>query len=321
MKAKQLVNYLVFLLTVTSCQYYVELPIRDKDGKLYSECIINEKDTTFIRVRVATPANVNPVEIPVDTVGIRLLSGNEEKTVYKYDGVKSGMYYSIDNFKPGTNVKLEIEVPGRGKMEAEDIVPPVQDFDYERILHGNPGNRKLVFRITYTQHDKDEGCSGIKFLEKTIEQYRITGYDGKAEYKTVEIKCGVPYSLSVQGSMFSSTINGDTIYILQEDSANDKNVVDLTISYKEDTKNPYGHAPDSVVRRNLYNITLFHMSEDLFRYLKSRHDISTNYGARYNLAPTSFEFTNFSGGYGIFGSCSRKESGWVDNYNPVKPLQ
>ena len=333
MKTLRLISYLLLLQVLAACQYYIELPVRDKDGKLFAECFVNERDTNFIRVKVTSPVNADPVTVPIDSAEIIMRSGEERLEVHKYGGAGNGVYYSIGNVDPGASVSLEIDVPGRGRLEAEDVVPSLQDYTFERILRDEAGHLKLDFQIAIRKSEGSKGLYGIRFLRKHIEQYRITGPDGKIEYKTYNRGTEVPYELSIQTSapfgqsgtdgdeIFQTEINGEQIYILPKIDDMNELTVDLVSSFSEDRKEPFGPAPDSVIFKTLYNITLYHLSEDTYRYLKAQNDIRINYGARFNLASPSFAFTNFQGGYGVLGCCSKKGSGWIDNYNAVEPFR
>ncbi len=332
MKTLRLISYLLLLQVLAACTYYIELPVKDLDGKLFAECFVNERDTNFIRVKVTSPVNADPVIIPIDSAEIIMRSGEEKLEVHKYEGAENGVYYSIGNMNPGASVRLEIDVPGKGGLEAEDVVPPLQDFTFKKLLRDDAGNLKLDFQVSIRKSEEDQGPYGIRLLRKDIEQYRITGPDGKTEYRTYERGIEVPNDISIQTSafqgqigsgrdeIFQTVINGEQIYILPKIKDMKELTVDLVSSYREDRKLPFGPAPDSVAYKTLYNITLYHLSEDTYRYLRAQNDIRINYGARFNLAAPSFAFTNIRGGYGVLGCCSRKESGWVENFNPVEPL-
>lgn len=119
---------------------------------------------------------------------------------------------------------------------------------------------------------------------------------------------------------FTEKINGQKM-ILVEDNGFDPLTITAFSDYQKDKYNQFGKECDTLHTSYKFMLQVFRLSESCYRYLKAHYQVSRNMGAKYNLAAPSFAFTNIFGGYGVLGCLSQRETGWMQNYNPLPPLK
>ena len=62
-----------------------------------------------------------------------------------------------------------------------------------------------------------------------------------------------------------------------------------------------------------YRISLYNLSEEFYRYLKSLNDQKNNGLGNSELAPIRSTYTNVSNGIGVVGGCRMFRTEWIDN--------
>ena len=81
--------------------------------------------------------------------------------------------------------------------------------------------------------------------------------------------------------------------------------------YEDDFITPDG--TEHIKRQVKYRISLYSLSEEFYRYLKSLNDQKNNGLGNSELAPIRSTYTNVINGIGVVGGCRMFQTEWIDN--------
>ena len=81
--------------------------------------------------------------------------------------------------------------------------------------------------------------------------------------------------------------------------------------YEDDFITPDG--TEHIKRQVKYRISLYSLSEEFYRYLKSLNDQKNNGLGNSELAPIRSTYTNVINGIGVVGGCRMFQTKWIDN--------
>lgn len=318
MKVHILILTLLSLALFASCEYIIELPLSNSGNKIYAECFTNESDTTFIKLNIAIPSNKDPFIASIENASIKYSVDGHNQDIQRYKRGNENLYYSVEEIGPEKVVTLDITVPGCEDVQARDIIPDITDFFVNNQLIDRQGKMVLKYNLKFHKEDNDTGTFAVHFSRKRIEEYKTLNDDGTYSIHSVESRPELPLDASVKSidgnEVFYSRMNKKDIFVLS-DKCEGEIYVEIEFPYLRDSKYQYGQATDFMEIRYQYQISLYHLSQDAWLFLKARHEAATNIGVLYNLTAPSFAFTNLTNGYGVLGGCSRKDSGWLDNYD------
>ena len=94
----------------------------------------------------------------------------------------------------------------------------------------------------------------------------------------------------------------------------DQNLKNEAISQEDyDEIYDYGNEQEHVIAKRKYRITLYTLSEEFYKYLKSINDQQNNDLSNSELAPMRITYTNVNRGLGIVGGCRLIRTEWIDN--------
>ena len=81
--------------------------------------------------------------------------------------------------------------------------------------------------------------------------------------------------------------------------------------YEDDFITPDGY--EHIKKQVKYRITLYSLSQEFYRYLKSLNDQKNNGLGNSELAPIRSTYTNVINGIGVVGGCRMLQTEWTDN--------
>ena len=87
--------------------------------------------------------------------------------------------------------------------------------------------------------------------------------------------------------------------------------MERTTNYETDYE--WGEEKEHVVCKKQYRISLYSLSEECYRYLKSLNDQHSNQLTSSELAPIRPTYTNVRNGLGLVGGCRLMQTDWMDN--------
>jgi len=314
--------------SICSCKYLVELNDIPEGNAIFAECLANERDTTFLRVRLAMPSTSAPIEIPVDNAKISLNSNDSEYEMQKYGKDADGRYFlSGLEFHEGDVLKVSISVPGYDSVKAEDSVPERPDYAYSVSMENYTLWHHLVFRNVGVGKNV---YYGLRLYMRNVSSQQWLLYDnvylwrhtvGDAEH--IWLKEEDYGEESSTTSMFdkkflNAEINGQPMLIFSSASLEDSNKLNICGTYWQDRS--YSN-PDNVgVNKYQYQAVVFQLSDQLAKYIFNRYKVDANLAGKYGFAAPTMSYSNVDGGYGVLGCFSKQESGWIDNAYPCEDL-
>ena len=89
----------------------------------------------------------------------------------------------------------------------------------------------------------------------------------------------------------------------------------LRANYLPDSEDTYDTPEGEVhtIYKYQYRISLYSLSEEFYKYLKSMNDQHNNELGKTELAPIRATYTNVTNGIGLVGGCRFTQTGWLDN--------
>lgn len=306
---------------LSACTYHLELDGKDSPSQLVLYAYPGSGDTTVIylshsiplRGKGISPFNPEKVEVYYSVNGI------EAKVLWTADSlprVPARNYYVVHACKEGDRISVTASLPGWETVSASTTVP--HKFPLESIrLQKSP---KHVNAILFSIGFKDE-ASTTDFYAFCVEQKEMTVTDGHRteRYRTIDF--------DINGDPLLNTSSGlDDILLIDHKFRrnlyywDDSKVqgrsykIQLGIPYMPDYEGdfitPWG--TEHIVYKVTYRMSLYSLSEELYRYLKSVNEQKGGLNSA-GLAPLRPTYSNVLHGVGVMGGCRLYQTEWMDN--------
>lgn len=306
-------------LAAASCEYeYYPENLSDK-GKIYLHCVPEAGSPVEILAAVAYPIIVGDGYVspsPVLTLKINgesvTLSVDREHSP-KFKGERKYVSDCIAN--EGDVVEVYASADGLDAVSSRTVVPEaVPPFvtevaavqtDKKVPMHSGTGmNNALKFTLRMNPQEKDSWY-GVQVVK------RVGFYpeEGMTEPENEEI--GYSDILVWENEDMLSAREedvwvryGEGIMQIFDVEAGAEGELDVYVPYKNSEGGIYGVD---------YNLLIFRMSEEFYRYARSIYMQYLRYGILMAFIHPSHQYTNVEGGVGFVGAIDIYESGYIDN--------
>lgn len=301
----------------SACSYQVDLDMKCAEARPVLYCFPSGKDTVWIQLSKSIPVKGEREEISVGEV--QMLLNKQPLEVHCADqclpAVPEGAYYTVAHFRAGDEVEVHAEVKDEPALYGKTVIPP--DFPLQHLsMEQTADKRKLIFHVGLKDRDDEADYYGIH-IQCYEQHWRGDLYSGRVMPVRCEIK-NVPLLYEVAGldEIFGVSDGQpyEYLYIFDDIRIMGKEyTLSLPADYKEDYQTgEEGKASFSKVVYH-YQVNLYGLSEELFRYLKCLSEMEEGGLGEAGLAPRHPTYTNVTNGLGLVGACRLWQSGWMDN--------
>ncbi|MDE5956409.1 MAG: DUF4249 domain-containing protein [Bacteroidales bacterium] len=299
------------------------MPCGDKAGRLYVECFpASGTDTTFVKI-VATKPLCKDAQFTALT-GLEVdfyVNGVPCRLETCSTGARKSVLYTVCQLTEGDEVSVSVAADGYPSVSSRSVVPGGPSFGLERELLGNNIRHRLSFV------SPGDGCKhyyGAK-IHGTLTYNSVSWSSGAPEYAVTEIPRDLPleaYNPSVSfgddivgmKTIVTRDVNGGMMAIFEDGGAQyDKLDVFIDVPYLSD-RYDFTSLTDTVVRRCHYNVEVFSIAPEAYRFLNPQINYSL---LAAGLVPPFMSSGNIDGGYGMLSCMGRSDSGLLKNLDPI----
>lgn len=315
---KRIVYFLcVLVLGCISCTYQVDLKMDSVEAKPVLYCFPSGRDTVLIQLSESKPVVGEQEGMRIDTVQMWL---NEKALpVHRADrnlpAVPEGMYYAVATLQPDDEIKVRAETDCYPAVQGKTVLPPAFPLQYLSMERSADG-KKLLFHIGLKDRMQKNDFYGVH-IRRTEQHWIGDSYTCTEVPVRIDIK-EEPLLYEVYGldEIFhvSDGQPYEFLYVFDDTRIQGKEyTLNLPADYKEnyDTEEEGGFPASRVIYH--YQVNLYVLSEELFRYLKSLTEMQEDGLGEAGLAPRHPAYTNVVNGLGLVGACHLWQSDWLDN--------
>lgn len=329
MKTNHLLFYLLICIVLCSCHYEFELDDLNTSEKLVLYCMpCADRDTTLIQLSKSRPVSQKGTAAHVSDARISFTVNGEEQTVHRAEtelpSVPARCYYVIGRWKENDVIRMEAEADGLPPVSAQTTIPA--GFPLEKVslmLKPTDYSSTLQFCVTFRDPSETDNYYGIRLMEEVYHEYMETDEDGLPHLKK-ETNCYViapdlddePLLNNQSGlnEIFDMSNNYlEDLYIWSDELIQGKEyTLRLNTYYRPD----YESDDDSEYTRSLthrYKASLYALSPEMYRFLKSLNEVHNNELGTAGLAPIRSHYTNVKNGIGVLGGCRIMGTEWMKN--------
>lgn len=306
-------RYVISLLTIasvlTACKDHFDIDSMENPSKLVVYCFPSQADTTYISV--------------TGSVGVRKIVDSRKpgklsdaRVSYMVNGEPrqiqqdaDGTFFVTGGHQPGDHVTLQVEHDDYGRAVAQTTVPEGIAVTLKEI------------RIV-TEYEPD--------FESMRDFYQLSAsFKDPAEstdYYAVRVRVGS------DGDMLAADVRWPEIYVNDEPLLNRLSAIDEDFGFENMFYQRIYFFTDRDINGQQYvlhlnintnhleyrawnprfQVLLYRLTPDYYRYLKSINDIENNELAQGGFAQLMPTFSNVSGGLGLMGGFWASESEWIE---------
>lgn len=313
----------VFAVYLISCERVIDMPCGDEVGRLYVECFpASGADTSFVKIVATKPLRKGAVagELTGLTVGFYVNGEPCSLELRSLDAHKA-VFYAVHQLEVNDEISVSASAEGYPSVCSVSVVPEGPSFGLERELLGNNIRHRLSFVSS------GDGCKhyyGAK-IHGTLTYNSVSWSSGTPEYAVTEIPRDLPleaYNTSVSfgddivgiKTIVTRDVNGGIMAIFEDGGAkSDKLDVFIDVPYLSD-RYDFISLTDTVVRRCHYNVEVFSIAPETYRFLNPQINYSL---LAAGLVPPFMSSGNIDGGYGMLSCMGRSDSGLLKNLDPI----
>ena len=310
-------------LAFVSCEKIIELPTVSGGGRLYVECFPSDgTDTTFVYVSGTRPVGKNTVVRDLTGVSVAMSvngrpSDIELRTVYRHQAV----FYMVCPLRTGDEVALTVSAEGYPTVSSKSTVPEGPSFELDRELYGGNIRHYLSFTVP---GDGLKSYYGVK-MRGTLTYSHVSWSNGAPEYSVTETPMDLSFEAHNLSEMFTDNItgakpiavhfvNGGLMTVFEDDGGKSGRLdISLDVPYIRD-RYDYTTLTDTLVRRCHYNLEVFSVSQEAYKFLNPKINYSL---LAAGLVPPFMSTGNIDGGYGMLSCMGRSDTGWLANMEPI----
>jgi hypothetical protein len=319
MKTSRILYTLLAVLPLLgSCRKPVDIIVAT-EPRLMLMCFPGASDTTVVQLFKGLPVGEPVKSLPfLESADISFtVNGTPKEVSHAYYGlgsVPAGCWFVTGEMLPGDVVEIRASAEGIPPVKASTVIPrSVEDINAETKVKNGLESLKLSFPDDPATRD----FYGVQVLEeKTLEgetsQSAIAPYHKKMQPLGGRISTDAPYAtIGFNGKYLSYKYMTDLNIEAWPDKYSTKDGrFDMTFKFKEEREeDEEEETPDGSSYR--HKIRIYSLSEEFFRYVKSREALSGNEFTEMGLAPMAIPFSNVEGGFGILAGWSVTETGWI----------
>ena len=342
---KRNIIFAAICLLVLSCEKEFDPNYKNQEPTLRVVSHPGTSDTTVIFVTGASPVSKDTVSYDLSKTVVEMSVDGKDREVKYCDGTLPGLpeekcWYSVGKVNPGEKIVVRVEDPTLGKASSETTVPQqVKITSVETSCTANEEytvfNIKLsgysadgYYAFSILSDTKSATCSysyilrdGVLDPESVTENwsynsYTRTIYPVDANYRS-ELDMNVSGYITVKynGWQFFSEYYGSSALTLVKgkDISSDGTIRIMTDyagrSYANEYmyKNEWGYPSYYSRTDNDFSVIFYHLTPECYRYAKSRYELYDNDLGMLGFAPSTFSYTNVSGGAGAVAALTASE--------------
>ena len=308
---------LATILLLPACHKPVDIIVATEPG-LMLMCYPGDSDTTVIQLYKAVPVGKPCKALPfLESGDIRFTVNDVERNVthayYGHGCVPAGCWFVTGAMEPGDIIEVRATAENIPALSARTVIPQVvKDYKSELVLQNGLESLKLSFPDNPSTYDY-YGISVIE--EKTL--------DGETSYSTLvpfhkqmqplggNISTDAPYArLCFNGLYLTST---PTIEAWPDKYSTKDDHFEMQFKFKDERDEDRDEMPEEASdgASYKYKICIYSLSEEFFRYAKSRESLTGIEFTSMGLAPMAVPFSNVDSGFGILAGWSMTQSDWI----------
>ena len=330
---KKLFVGLVGIVILIGCKDSFDMGDLQEEAKLVVNCFPSSEDTTWIEVTHSIPVIKGSEKnqwndfLEVNNAQVVYKVNGEQRTVEWKDRIydkwnmpcTQARYYVAGSHHVGDRVEVEVSAPGYASVRAKTVVSEAVPVKLQSLVKTKAYDSKLgesidVYQLSATFTDPaatedyyavrvrckhyHDGTAGDQRPDSLYSHPKILIMSEPLLKPMSELDSDFGFSNSFYQSfcIFSDTdINGQT-YTLH------LNLSTRHIQYPLDT---YTSRPVC------YQVQLYHLTPEMYRYMKSINDIDNNELAKVGFSMIQPTYSNVDGGLGIVSAYNVSESGWL----------
>lgn len=321
----KLLSYILLTMYIgllSSCTYHFELDDVGASSKLVLYSYPGSADTTVVHLSRSLPVSQKG-ELVRGLKGADVhLSVNGEAVPLAWTddsipGVPAQSYYAVKAYEDGDKVNITAAVEGMKTVSSATVVPSLFPLTSIKLAHKDDSPSQCQFRIHFTDHALTKDYYALK-----VERKQLFWNDGKysEESNTLALNLddepllntssGLDDILMIENGFYRNLYYWDDTKIQGKSYTLRLNTYYET-DYEDDFITPEG--VEHIKCQVKYRISLYSLSEEFYRYLKSLNDQKNNGLGNSELAPIHSTYTNVSNGIGVVGGCRMFRTEWIDN--------
>ena len=328
----------IFIWTITvlliGCKDHFDVGRIISQQKLVVYCFPTVTDTTWINVSMSLPVNQKGKPESVSDARITyLLNGQPQQVTPK----GNGLYYTVCRQKTGDRIELSVEKDGMDAATASTSIPEAvkvkadtvvkvrvynsyyeQTEDYEQLAatFADAKNTKNFYAVRVQQ----KAYNGEGIIRKGNTTWSLNYYDPADKlaewYWGDSVHVWSPIGTESEPLLHPTSKIDDAFgfdnnfyqnfYIFNDPSINGKTYT-MHLNLKDYTS---AHGGFQFFRR--YRCVLYHITPELYRFVKSINDIENNKLAKAGMSQLPPTYTNVIGGAGVVAGYNSYTSAWKD---------
>ena len=306
---------------LSSCTHYFDLDKVAEPSKLVVYCYPGIGDTTVVHLSRSIPVNETDGDFQnIKNADVRIsANGNPiqlQRTDKALPGVPAQSYYALTGFKENDRIELAASAEGMQPVSAQTTIPTSFLLNYIRMEKKRSSSNTLQFQLNFNDNGYTDDYYAVTLETKWME-WRNENYSEGSERTYLDLS-DEPL---LHTSGLDDVILNDKNFYQNLYYWNDKQIQGKsytlrlnTLYYADyDETYDYGNEQEHVIAKRKYRITLYTLSEEFYKYLKSINDQQNNDLSNSELAPMRITYTNVNRGLGIVGGCRLIRTEWIDN--------
>lgn len=322
MKHLPLILLPVFIGLLSSCTYHFELDDVGASQKLVLYSYPGSGDTTVVHLSRSLPVSQKgELGRGLKGADVRFSVNGEAVSLAWTDdsipGVPAQSYYAVKTYEDGDKVNITAAAEGMKAVSSATVVPsrfPLTSINF--VLKGGEPNQ-LQFWIHFTDNAQTKDYYALK-VERKRQFWNDSKYSVENSSLTLNLddepllntSSGLDDILMIENEFYRNLYYWDDTKIQGKSYK-----VRLNTNYEADYEDDF-ITPDGVEHIKCqvkYRISLYSLSEEFYRYLKSLNDQKNNGLGNSELAPIRSTYTNVINGIGVVGGCRMFQTEWIDN--------
>lgn len=317
---------------MTSCKDSFDIDTLHEEALLAVSCLPSQADTTWIElthtIPVAKGAQAARYDDYMEVVGAHIIykvNGEERPVGWKPfpknrwgEKLGSDRYYVVGSHQPGDRVEVGVETDGYPTVRSATTVPQPLPIDLRSVVHTRvfdavSGSTHNVIRLTATITDPAETADYYALRLRSKHYFERS--DGSQLVDSLYLSSRILASTEPLLQLVTSLdddfgFSGD--YYQDFPIFTDQHINGQTYTLHLDMlENMAYKFSQHECAPAQYQVQLYHLSPEFYRYVKSINDIDNNNLAQRGLSMLLPTYTNVSGGVGILGAYWMTESGWL----------
>ena len=306
----------------SSCTYSFELDDVGASPKLVLYSYPGCSDTTVVSLSRSLPVSQKGELVQgLKGADVRLSVNGEAISLSWTDdsipGVPAQSYYAVKSYKDGDKVSITAMAEGVKAVSSATVIPskfPLTSIDLA-LNDGEPN--QLQFQIHFTDNVSTEDYYAVK-----VERKQLFWNNGKYSEKNSSLALNLDNEPLLNNSsglddilMIENEFYHNLYYWADTKIQGKSYTLRLNTNYEADYEDDF-ITPDGyehIKKQVKYRITLYSLSQEFYRYLKSLNDQKNNGLGNSELAPIRSTYTNVVNGIGVVGGCRMLQTEWIDN--------